>query len=94
MISDKLKEVKVHMADIETELNMLETKNRKASGPRARKSIMKVKNILHQMRSDISDYVQKLPKKSHSEMVDLETGPTKVMIDPQLKLFINGKEIK
>ena len=62
-LSSTLSEVITHLNSVKIELEDLETKQRKSSGPRARKSIQSAKVLLHQLRGDIMNYVKELPTK-------------------------------
>ena len=66
-LKQSIDEIKTHIQRIDEEIDDLETKGRKSSGPRARKSALIVKTLLHTLRSDISEYQKGLPVKKREK---------------------------
>jgi hypothetical protein len=65
-LSQQVAEMKTLMNQCETELTSL-MNGRKASGPRTRSSLQKIKGLAHSMRSGVMGYTKDLPTKTRGK---------------------------
>lgn len=59
-LSEKIQSIKTHFQQLEEQIKSLEN-GRKSSAPISRKTIMTIKQSLHEMRPEITEYVKSLP---------------------------------
>jgi hypothetical protein len=71
----KMMEVMTLLNTAKSEIELLEDKQRKSSGPRARKSIQSATVLLKALRQDITDYQKSIPTKSRLK--------TSVKVEPE-----------
>jgi len=55
--------------------------------------LQKEEHLAHSLQ-DLFEAVSKLPRKSASMQVETEEGPVNVQIEPDMKVFVNGREEK
>ena len=93
----QLQTIKVHIATVESNLEDLENKSRKASAPKARKSIQECRQLLFDLRKNIMEYVKAIPTKPRPVKVKVAevdiSKPEKVVLEPVMKKPINKLEI-
>ena len=94
----QLEIVKVHITTVESNLEDLENKGRKASAPKARKSIQECRKLLFDLRKDIMTHVKSIPvkprvvkvvSKPEKEEVDVSkvdvSKPEEIVLEPVMK---------
>lgn len=55
---------------------------------------LKTEEELAQMNAKLFELIDELPKKFFEMNVDIEDGKVKVQVQPEMKVFLNGKEEK
>ncbi len=55
---------------------------------------LKTEEDLAQMNSKLFELIDELPKKFFEMNVDIDQGRVKVQVQPEMKVFVNGKEEK
>jgi len=55
---------------------------------------LKAEEELAQMNGKLFELIDELPKKFFEMNVDIEEGKVKVQVQPEMKVFVNGKEEK
>ena len=73
-LSQAIGELKTLMGQAETELNSL-LSGRKASAPRVRASLQKIKTLSHSMRAGVIDYTKSLPVNNRVKKVTPDPSP-------------------
>ena len=66
VLSEKLNAIKVLIQQVEIEITSLEA-GRKASAPRARKHLQRIKNECHELRTQTTLFVSTLPPKKKTK---------------------------
>ena len=98
----QLETIKVHISSVQSNLEDLENKSRKASAPKARKSIQECRKLLFDLRKSIMAHVKNIPIKSRPVKVKVSEvdvskvdvpKPEKVVLKPVMKKPINKLEI-
>ena len=76
-LTQAIGELKTLLGQTENELNSL-LAGKKASAPRMRASLQKIKSVSHSMRAVVMDYTKSLPVKSRKVLYnDCKAEPTK-----------------
>ena len=70
-LTQAIGELKTLLGQTETELNAL-LAGKKASAPRIRASLQKIKSVSHSMRAGVMDYTKALPVKSRAKREELQ----------------------
>ena len=98
----QLQTIKVHIATVESNLEDLETKNRKSAAPKARRSIQECRKLLFDLRKNIMEYVKAIPTKPRPVKVKVAevdiskvevSKPEEIVLEPVMKKPINKLEI-
>jgi hypothetical protein len=81
-LTQSVGEMKTLISQCETELKSLMS-GRKASGPRVRASLQKIKSLAHSMRSGVMNYTRELPTRSRSKKEVSEEIPEPLVLERQ-----------
>lgn len=81
-LSTKYNEIQAHMNTLTTHLAELETKSKKASAPKARASAQIAKNLLMELRKDITTHVKSIPVKSRNVKKEIVSPATLTEAEP------------
>lgn len=86
-INQSMAEMKLLVSQAETELNLLHS-GKKASAPKVRATLQKIKTLSHSMRSGVMTYVKELPTVSRvkkTTAVPAEDGEALPLTKPVLR---------